>query len=474
MRTEYSKKTIYPGDNFSDVVKTACIAANKKYSLIHRKWLINENGKVVNPTNTDIISTSLEVQTDWVWTKIEIYQNQFETYFQQRERDEITTEELEELTSELFYRMIMDLVAMNADDLREGELAILLNDILEINFLIWPKPEEDDRRGKIFTKAMAKALSRAIEQTQIAITWGESAITGEAPKYTRLANRAKTDREQIKNLLNGEVSENEITKALLEILKEQEKFDNNLKEEINIHSLGGCVLGLKFNTNTEKLVPLKEWQVIIWLQEMPKDGIVGPRSNGLTRIRNSMKEIMGEGWENKTFENFIEKLWSKQSSIPDDVMQSCKWKKLRDIATGVTTVFNPFVAGDLLWGLHGEPKAKISKLIHVTGNPTKKIAGWLDTDQYVVNMDISTMPKPQIITLLQIALGISDEDAMSSRNMWIPYVIICDKEDIETIIQEAKKQWITAECVWYVQKKSAENPQNIIKGVGIGNSSMPF
>jgi hypothetical protein len=41
--------------------------------------------------------------------------------------------------------------------------------------------------------------------------------------------------------------------------------------------------------------------------------------------------------------------------IPEEVKYICRSKKMRDIATGKTTVFNPFIAGNLLAGVETEP-----------------------------------------------------------------------------------------------------------------------
>ena len=55
---------------------------------------------------------------DGVGTKVQIYTNQFENIFQSREKKEIDGDTAKSQAIELWERMLMDLIAMNADDLR--------------------------------------------------------------------------------------------------------------------------------------------------------------------------------------------------------------------------------------------------------------------------------------------------------------------------------------------------------------------
>lgn len=57
----------------------------------------------------------------------------------------------------------------------------------------------------------------------------------------------------------------------------------------------------------EKLIPLEEGHVLVALYEQPdKNGIIGPRSNGITPIRKKMKELAGRSdWARMTFEDFL-------------------------------------------------------------------------------------------------------------------------------------------------------------------------
>lgn len=69
-----------------------------------------------------------------------------------------------------------------------------------------------------------------------------------------------------------------------------------------------------------------------------------------------------------------------------------------------------------------------------------------------MNLDISDMPTPQIIILLQAVLDIPDEQAMNKRNMGVPYAIVCNGEDYKTIIDAAQINGITAKAIGIVKK----------------------
>jgi hypothetical protein len=69
-------------------------------------------------------------------------------------------------------------------------------------------------------------------------------------------------------------------------------------------NIGGTVQGLIQGT---KLVTIQECHVLVALYEKPdKNGIIGPRSNGITTIRNSMKDLTNTlHWPSMAFEDFL-------------------------------------------------------------------------------------------------------------------------------------------------------------------------
>gem|GEM_PF-5232386 len=91
---------------------------------------------------------------------------------------------------------------------------------------------------------------------------------------------------------------------------------------------------------------------------------------------------------------------------------------LGQIATGTSTVFNPFVSRDLLGGFDGEPIVQISSIINVTGNPVKKIRdGLRGAENMAIEIDMTNAKIPQVIDIIQRLTGMSDEEAMTSWNM---------------------------------------------------------
>ena len=246
-----------------------------------------------------------------------------------------------------------------------------------------------------------------------------------------------------------------------------------MKKEIHFN-IWWTALWLKTAQNLLKLED--ESYSIVALHETPKNWIIGPRSNGITKIREDMESLLWEWWENKDFSDFIDVLWDeKAKKIDETVRDTCKGKKMWEIATWQTTVFNPFVANTVLGGLNGTPIARVVKLIHVTWNPLKKIVEWVGDSSYKVEMDMSRAQIPQIIALLQIAYDMDDTAAMNKWNMWVPYVLVVHPDDVHTILSVAHEHNIAAQVVWKVEKSHLfDDNTNTIQWVGIGNTTVTF
>jgi len=456
----YYNNVILAWDEASWEFQTACVEANKEYSLANKLGILHWD--TIDMKNDQLTQITWAKDTiDGVWTKVQIYYNQFEHIFQELLAKEIDWESARMLAVELWFRMIMDLIAMNADDLRKGEIAIAATDIIDINHLAW-------ERGKFFQDTMKEAMKKAIQTTQIAITAGETAILGTNPQ----AKYAQKIIEDLYKVLHEDINTDKNTLALVE--KGLDKINAKLEGiEFNI-----SWTALWLEVEEKKLVLLNgEYYDIIAFRENTTNGIIWPRANGVTKIREDMESIMGEWWENMTFEDFMDKIWLiKTKKIPENVFTICRGKKLWDIATGTTTVFNPFIANKLLWWLDGKPIAKIAKLIHVTGNPLKKISEWIGDKNYKVELNLGTTTVPQIITLLQVALDIPDEQAMNKRNMGVPYAIVAYPGDRPAIAKLAHEHGFKTSVIGSVQKKSPwkEDEKNTIMWVGLGNSSMTF
>ena len=61
---------------------------------------------------------------------------------------------------------------------------------------------------------------------------------------------------------------------------------------------------------------------------------------------------------------------------------------------------------------------------------------------------------------------------MWSWNMWIPYTLVCEEEDIEKIIEEAQKVWIPAWRIWSVVERQDEKIVWRVKWVWVGNTEI--
>ena len=474
---DYAKNVILAWDEASGNFKAACQSASREYSLASKLGILAPDWETILLNSSQLQTiTAVKETIDGVWTKVQIYQNQFEHMFKEWEVGSLATDAFRNTAIDLWTRMLMDLIAMNADDLRNGEIAIGVTDIIDINFLVWPKPEKDKRRWNILQETLSEAFKEVIKITRIAITAWETAVLGESPKTSRLYKLIENDAKKIKDILTeyidttANVTRNNIIES---ILREQEEYVTAMKKEIHFN-IWWTALWLKTAQNLLKLED--ESYSIVALHETPKNWIIGPRSNGITKIREDMESLLWEWWENKDFSDFIDVLWDeKAKKIDETVRDTCKGKKMWEIATWQTTVFNPFVANTVLGGLNGTPIARVVKLIHVTWNPLKKIVEWVGDSSYKVEMDMSRAQIPQIIALLQIAYDMDDTAAMNKWNMWVPYVLVVHPDDVHTILSVAHEHNIAAQVVWKVEKSHLfDDNTNTIQWVGIGNTTVTF
>ncbi len=105
--------------------------------------------------------------------------------------------------------------------------------------------------------------------------------------------------------------------------------------------------------------------------------MISPRANGISAIRR-LESIFGDSWTDRTLTEFFShpKIADKGGSAA--LKQKFETQglsmnmKIWDVATGRTTVFNPFISRELLGGMNRPPKYNISGLAHMTGNPPRK------------------------------------------------------------------------------------------------------
>jgi phosphoribosylaminoimidazole (AIR) synthetase len=56
----------------------------------------------------------------------------------------------------------------------------------------------------------------------------------------------------------------------------------------------------------------------------------------------------------------------------------------------------------------------------------------------VIDIDMTSAKIPQIIEIIQRLKSMPDEEAMSSWNMGVPYVLACPPSEVEKIVEKAQ------------------------------------
>lgn len=132
-----------------------------------------------------------------------------------------------------------------------------------------------------------------------------------------------------------------------------------------------------------------------------------------------------------------------------------------DVATGRTTVFNPFVSRVLLGGIDGDALYGVSGLAHMTGNPPRKGAELIGERNLGITIDYSEVELPQIIQMCMLAEDLTFEEGFSMWNMGIPYMITCRPEYAEDVIALASESHgYKAQIVGHVTApKEVEEPK---------------
>jgi phosphoribosylaminoimidazole (AIR) synthetase len=455
----YATDVIWLWDNASEELQEACKTANRKTSVA--PYFRNSGGYELKQW------VAVKESIDGVWTKWQIYCEAFEWYYKEYEQWKITRAELVTIWTDLWERELHDLIAMNTDDLRNGEMAVAVTNIIDINHLKW------EERGPIFVESMAQAMHNVIIDLDIMITAWETAILWEPKKVWEIIEAIDEILSDIENRTIVWLLSSPFIKMFRKWIKS--KLDNIMpKIEFNA---GGTSLWI--TDGTEKLTNIKEGHAIIILEETPHNWIIGPRSNGITAIRDQLTKLAWRWWENLTYEEFmaLPNVASRDSwRINANVHADCKWKKMWEIATGKTTVFNPFVSRVLLWWVKipedtnvvplfewkttqpwytWEPQVQLSSITHVTWNPGGKMLTWFQWHSAVIwNRPIK---EPHIISLLGFLNGISTKDKMKQWNCNMPYAITCPISEVETIVELARENWFTWEQRWIIWKHEWKN-----------------
>lgn len=218
-----------------------------------------------------------------------------------------------ETAKTLFYRMFLDLFAMNVDDFRQGDLALAVSDILDIDQITLDG--EDSEQGQIFCEAFAHAIGRVIEATGIACVAGETAVMGDGDKLNATRKNMGgivNDVLGLEQILAG-ISETvdlpeQVHKLVMttrtlvrnaSLAKEtQEAIDRSV--ELN---LGGGTIGYR---NGQKLAKMEAGHVVVAIFEKKTEkGIISPRANGISAIRATMTSLLGDDWAIKTLRDYF-------------------------------------------------------------------------------------------------------------------------------------------------------------------------
>lgn len=441
---DYALWVIKAWDEASWNFKSQCDNANDK-APIRELFEQDETGNWIlitwESTNIDYTKETI----DWVWTKVEIYTNVFNSLFNDDDTLAVPDTEAYNTAIELWERMLHDLIAMNLDDFRNWEMWVSITNIIDITHLKGP-------RAKLFADTLWQAMHNVILELDILMTAWETAVLWQAPNTSAIDKIRKEWNEKVEDILSinareeiknmpleareyAEHMRNFIENLILEAHKNEDNRVDIVLKWISFN-IGGTWLWVASAYEDKLDVPF-EWNEIFALFEKPtKDWIIWPRSNWITLIRKTMQKIAWDWWEMLSFEEFLDIAWKEKTKLlSDELLKECSWLKMWDIATGKTTVFNPFVARKLMWWIMDSNYYNFTSQIHVTWNPARKIREWINRDErdnFWVELDLTEVKIPQIIEILQTVWEISDSDAMWSWNMWVPYALAMPADTGET------------------------------------------
>jgi len=490
--SDYRNNVIKPWDTFSEDAKNACLEWYKNNihaTFLKGKWnVITLDKEVIDQW------VELSVSIDWEGTKWQIYEAMFDReygYFSAWFTDE---ERFMAFCIDLRERRLHDLIAMNTDDLLNGELCY--NTTLYIHF-----EKLEGKKWMILKDTFTQAMKNIQEREKVSIVAWETAIMGNTPKERKLIDVMNTIKWNVESEIDSRLKDFKfniksiftwnplsniakmIAYSFVKKYSEEVKIDlwltfaelDNKKSHImdwTYFSLVWTAQWMKLNWSP-KLEKIQQWDILLMIEE--KWEIKGPRANWITAIRNWMKKIAWDDWASVSFESFIKELnsdrekewieWLSPLSFSEWMYDKCRWKKLGDIATWKTTIYNQFVADDLLWWILWKPHVKISWLSHVTWNPLKKISkltSWKNT--LSLEIDLDEVELPPIMELLQVVWWVDDLEAVWQWNMWVPYVLSCPETSVDEIKKIAWEKGFVVKNIWSITAKKDQDI--IVKNIG--------
>lgn len=444
-------------------------------------------------------------QSDWEWTKWQIYEDEFENIWTSHINDKLSYENAYQEWVSLWNWRIRDLFAMNTDDHIQWQVCFSLSDYIHVNYLAW-------RKWMFFVETFWQAMKDVVTDIGIKVHTWETAIMGHSPEAVELLHAWQEEREKIIKIVTATEStwytierqqtRDDLIKKICETYDEWSEIAKKILWKIRVSLSWTSLAVSKSKKAIEKnrltkdsiddlndwtLESIKAWDAIIMIQESPYEWIIWARANWYTAIREGMKEKL---WENRwsilfddIHSEYKHKYWI---SFNNELVQACKWKKLRQIATWRSTIFNPFVSRDVLnadkqWEA---PIVLLSWMAHVTGDPLYKLTNILKWNNNLqLNLDYKDVVIPHICQILQIIWWVNDKTAMNQWNMWVPYVLSCDESKVNELIELGKEKWYVLKKIWSVYKKtSSENkfdsslvPRDVrIENAWINNSTIIF
>ncbi len=476
----YDDKVLKGWDGTSVWLEDETQAANRKIQ--------DTLGITVNPENREIQIWSyvLELQTDWVGTKIQIYMELFEGHFKEYKKWDISYEDLKIYAEKIADWMIADLSAMMYDDWIDWKRALAFTNIIDTN-------DTSSERAIIFYKAFTKSLGKSIIKNKVFLSGWETADLWENGKFIKALDRYKESSDKwrvvIKKLheqimrakkLDGSeeivASLKEIVKTIVLEWKDIDEFLSDLTDQLELNLAWTTLLIKESGEELEKMREMEEGDIIMTFSEnLDSNKIISPRSNGLTLVRTLWKEILWTDWANKTFEDFLAKIGpEKEKLLPKKFKEKLKGLKMWYIASWETTTFNEVIADKMLWWINWAPLIEMSWNIHWTWNPIAKLFknGLKGNKNLKFNMNVKDLVIPDIFQLFQVAYGIDDITAAKSWNMWMPNHIIVKPWYEEEAKKIAEENWYTLNATWKVEERKENEPAIIISWVWIGNSTI--
>ena len=285
-----------------------------------------------------------------------------------------------------------DLMAMaNDDPASKGYEPVIVTTSLAVNRIT-------DRNGQ-YMEQLARGAVRSARISRTALYGGETAILG--------------------NLIGGYGS-----------------------PEINLHFIwDATVHALGHEERIVDGTSVKPGMAIVGLREP------GLRSNGITMVRDTLKEAHGPYWHKKPFESQQDGLTTLGQAV------------LRG-----STIYTPVLV-DAIGGfdLRREGKANVAGAAHITGGGVKKLLEMLAVSGYGTDIE-DPYEAPEIMKYVLWAAGVPDRDAYGMLHMGSGMIVATDEP--EKFVGVAAENDVEAKIIGMVRRE----PGVTIRSAGVTQS----